>query len=280
MVDVIGDDARTGGAGDDGTDGLNGTDGDAGSTARDEQRAALSQEIKAVARRHLAPRRGGSLSLRAVAREVGMVPSGIYRYFDSRDALVAAVAEDVAADAAAALGDALEDAAAAPYLDQALAMAVAHRRWCLEQRTDFALLLGPDLGGHRGLLGLDRLTAMVAMPLRHYADGLAAGLVDRRGGRRRPRGGAVAVTAYRSDLDPGPDLAGTRLRPEHLGCFLDGWLRLSGLVWMELFGPLADLHEDPDAAWVAEARAVLVGIGYREPVSAPARPGPRIPGRS
>ena len=63
-------------------------------TARDRARAELTEEIKAVARRHLAEHGSAALSLRAVAREVGMVSSAVYRYFPSRDDLLTALIID------------------------------------------------------------------------------------------------------------------------------------------------------------------------------------------
>src|SRR5207237_1142689 len=63
-------------------------------TARDRARIELTDEIKAVARRHLAEHGSAALSLRAVAREVGMVSSAVYRYFPSRDELLTALIID------------------------------------------------------------------------------------------------------------------------------------------------------------------------------------------
>src|SRR5215475_10039277 len=56
-------------------------------------RAEMIGEIKAVARRHLATD-GANLSLRAVARDMGMVSSALYRYFASRDDLLTALIID------------------------------------------------------------------------------------------------------------------------------------------------------------------------------------------
>src|ERR1700680_208487 len=64
--------------------------------------AELTGEIKAVARRQLAEHGSAALSLRAVAREVGMVSSAVYRYFPSRDDLLTALI----VDAYDAVGDA------------------------------------------------------------------------------------------------------------------------------------------------------------------------------
>src|SRR5260370_13795106 len=71
-------------------------------------RAEMTDEIKAAARRHLETD-GANLSLRAVARDMGMVSSALYRYFASRDELLTALI----LDAYNALGAAVEAADAA-----------------------------------------------------------------------------------------------------------------------------------------------------------------------
>ncbi len=63
-------------------------------TARERVRAELTREITDVARGQLATEGAGGLSLRAVARELGMVSSAIYRYFPSRDDLLTALIID------------------------------------------------------------------------------------------------------------------------------------------------------------------------------------------
>ena len=68
-------------------------------------RAEMIGEIKATARHHLETD-GANLSLRAVARDMGMVSSALYRYFTSRDDLLTALI----LDAYNALGQAAEAA--------------------------------------------------------------------------------------------------------------------------------------------------------------------------
>ena len=57
-------------------------------TARARARADITREIVQCARRHLDSEGAAGLSLRAVARELGMVSSAVYRYVPSRDALL------------------------------------------------------------------------------------------------------------------------------------------------------------------------------------------------
>src|SRR4051812_34165194 len=110
-------------------------------------RAEMTEEIKAAARRHLAAD-GANLSLRAVARELGMVSSAIYRYFASRDELLTALI----VDAYDAIGSAAERAEAA--VDRAdlrgrwLTACRAVREWALANPHEYALLYGSPVPGY------------------------------------------------------------------------------------------------------------------------------------
>ena len=60
-------------------------------TARDRVRDEVTREILAAARAQLAREGAAALSLRSIARDLGMAPSALYRYFSSRDALLSAL---------------------------------------------------------------------------------------------------------------------------------------------------------------------------------------------
>ena len=111
-------------------------------------RAEMTEEIKSIARRHLASD-GANLSLRAVARDLGVVSSAIYRYFASRDDLLTALI----VDAYNSLGDAIEAADAGPPKEDLLGrwLAVAHavRDWALAQPHEYALIYGSPVPGYQ-----------------------------------------------------------------------------------------------------------------------------------
>src|SRR3954471_8509046 len=89
-------------------------------------RAEMTEEIKTVARRHLATD-GANLSLRAVARDIGLASSAVYRYFASRDELLTALiinAYDSVGAAAEQAAEGVDDP-----LDRWLALAFAVRDW-------------------------------------------------------------------------------------------------------------------------------------------------------
>jgi AcrR family transcriptional regulator len=114
--------------------------------ARARVRVAITEEIKMVAHRHLASD-GANLSLRAVARDLGMAPSAVYRYFASRDELLTALI----IDAYNAVGEVAEEAAAPVegFLDRWLAIGSAVREWALAQPHQWALIYGSPVPGYQ-----------------------------------------------------------------------------------------------------------------------------------
>src|SRR5690349_1084219 len=72
-------------------------------TRRERVRAATVEEIKQTARRLLVEQGPQSVTLRAIAREMGMTAPGLYRYFPNHEELIAAVVADVYDSAAAHL---------------------------------------------------------------------------------------------------------------------------------------------------------------------------------
>jgi AcrR family transcriptional regulator len=109
---------------------------------------ATAEEIKAVARGLMAREGTSSLNLRAVAREMGMTASALYRYFPSRDAILTALITD----AYEAVGAAVEKAALETPLDgsctRMLACVHAFRRWALEHPQEYGLIYGTPVPGY------------------------------------------------------------------------------------------------------------------------------------
>src|ERR1700760_1937240 len=116
-------------------------------TARERARAELTREIKEEARRQLADAGANGLSLRAVAKELGMVSSALYRYYPSRDDLLTALI----IDAYNALGDAAERALAAPGPARERWVGGWHavRDWARSRPHEYALIYGSPVPGYR-----------------------------------------------------------------------------------------------------------------------------------
>ncbi len=116
-------------------------------TARERVRAELTEEITDAARRQLADVGAAALSLRAVARELGMASSAVYRYFPSRDELLTRLIIDGYDDLGAA-AEAADDPDAAP-LERWLAVCRAVRAWARAHPHEYALLYGSPVPGYQ-----------------------------------------------------------------------------------------------------------------------------------
>lgn len=89
-----------------------------------------------------------SLNLRAVAREMGITPSALYRYYPSRDAILTALI----VEAYDQVGEAVEHAIGAAPADRTatriLAGVHAFRRWAVDHPHEFGLIYGTPVPGY------------------------------------------------------------------------------------------------------------------------------------
>ena len=207
-------------------------------SARERVRAELTAEITDAARRQLAEVGAAALSLRAVAREVGMVSSAVYRYFPSRDDLLTRLIIDGYDDLGAA-AEAADLPAAAP-LQRWLAVCHAVRTWALAHPHEYALLYGSPVPGYQAPDDTVRAASRVGVVLgRILCDAAQAGLLPDGTGERDP--GLVSDEAVAVLGGDHPALDETvRVRG------LLAWSAVFGTISFELFGHFVGSVEDGD----------------------------------
>ena len=216
--------------------------------ARARVRAELTAEIKAVARRQLAEHGAPALSLRAVAREVGMVSSAVYRYFPSRDDLLTALIVDAYDAVGHQAEQAIEGVAPRAVGERWLALAQAVRSWALAHPNEYALIYGSPVPGYAAPSDtIDPAARPALAMLTLVADGVAAGSIDTAPGPPIPRPVRADLTALRQQAAPGvPD--------EVVARGLAAWTQLFGTISFELFGHLHNVIHDYDAFFDHEMR--------------------------
>jgi AcrR family transcriptional regulator len=117
-------------------------------TARERARAEITAEILAAARRYLATDGAPALSLRAIARDLGMASSALYRYFASRDELLTRLIVD-AYDSLGAAAEAREAVVDREDLaGRFAAVCQAVRTWALANPNEYALIYGSPVPGY------------------------------------------------------------------------------------------------------------------------------------
>jgi AcrR family transcriptional regulator len=205
-------------------------------TARQRAREAVVGEIKTEARKQLADAGAAGLSLRAVARELGMVSSAIYRYFPSRDELLTALIVDAYRDLAVAAERAVDRAGDQPR-EIWRAACGAIRAWARRRPHEYALLYGSPVPGYAAPEDtIDPATAVY----RALAEAV------RRSGRRPSKGARPLVAGLAVDAQRVVEALELDADPERAVTLLGAWAQVFGLVSLELFGHTNGVVEDHD----------------------------------
>ncbi len=242
---------------------------------RDRLRAATIEEIIQTARRILVKDGPEAVSLRAIAREMGMTAPGLYRYFGNYEELVRYLtasiftelgndihlAIEAAEPPAGGAGAGGADAAVRAKLTVKMVAACREfRRWSLNHKGEFALLFGVPLPGlddrrydiadecnlaFAGTFFALFLELWHKTPFGVPADEqLDAGLRDQ-------------LVRYR-------DALGTSIPLGAVVTFLRCWTVLYGAVAMEVFGHMRFALADPAPMFEITLGdlAALVGLQY------------------
>ncbi|MEZ0091122.1 TetR/AcrR family transcriptional regulator [Streptacidiphilus sp. EB129] len=192
-------------------------------------RSEMTEEIKAVARRRLAAD-GANLSLRGVARDMGVVASALYRYFPSRDDLLTALIMEAYEALAAAAGEADARVPRADTRGRWLAVGHSVREWALAHPAEYGLLYGSPVPGYAAPQGTSAPASAVVLLLA----GIAAEAAQERTDPLPPS--APLPEAVRVDLRGLIDQQPGEIPEELLARVFAGWVHLFGLVSFEVFG--------------------------------------------
>jgi AcrR family transcriptional regulator len=226
-------------------------DGDVPTTARERVRAELTAEITEAARRQLAEVGAAALSLRAVARELGMASSALYRYFPSRDDLLTRLIID-GYDALGEAAEKADDPAASPQ-QRWLAICRAVRTWAREHPHEYALLYGSPVPGYQAprdtVPAASRVGVLLGTVL---GDAARAGLLPPSAGEHDPALVSDDAVAVLGGDHPALDDA-VRVRA------LLAWSAIYGTISFELFGHFVGSVEDGDR-YFDRAMAELTGL--------------------
>jgi AcrR family transcriptional regulator len=229
-------------------------------------RAATTEEIKQVTRRILVEQGPDAVSLRAIAGQMGMTAPALYRYFGSRDELIKHVCADIFAELSAAIHAGIEEAGAATGGDMSAKMyaaCYAFRDWSLSHTREYGLVFATPLPGLH--VQKDEITAETGGEFGNTFFLLMLELW-----RKRP-----FDVSPDDQIEPGLRVQLERYRDGLAGLaeglplgllltFLRCWVRLYGIVSLEVFGHLSFALDDgkPMFELMLSEMAPQVGLEY------------------
>ena len=233
-------------------------------TRRDRVRAETVHEIKQTARRVLVEQGPDRLALRAIAREMGMTAPALYRYFDSREDLIEHVVADLYDELTGELERARDAAEPVTVGTQLVEAARAFRRWATTHHLEFGLLFGSPADS-------------VVVDVHGPGEGPASAAARRFGAIFAElvaqiyleRGFPVPAEedmepALRAQLREWCAQFPVQLPLGVMHVFLSCWIRLYGMVCMEIFGHLRFALDDAEPMFEAELRALGEVLGIAD----------------
>jgi AcrR family transcriptional regulator len=227
-------------------------------TARARAREQITSEILDEARRQLAAEGAAALSLRSIARELGMVSSAVYRYVDSRDALITRLL----VDAYDSLGEAAERAVGAssdlPDADRWVHAALAIRAWGLGCPHEYMLLYGTPVPGYAAPDDTVAPGTRVTLALLSIVRDAATA------GRLRPPPDQPPVEQPLADeLARLTRVVELPITEPVAVAVLGAWTQLFGLLGFELSNQTRGVVESHEALFVATVRLSAHSIGLQ-----------------
>lgn len=224
-------------------------------TLRERFRTQTRQAILDAARRQIAAAgSAGSLSLNALARDVGMAGPSLYRYFPSRDALLTELIVDGYVDLADFLqrGLAAHRKKAGTSTDPATDLqtyAALYRKWALSHPAVYALLLGAPVPSYHAPAEVTSEPAGRSLaPVVEVVARLRQG---------RPTDPADPAPAVRPAPGWADVLVQMGIGANDFAAALTFWSALHGLLELELHGHLGQMVADPAALWSAEVARLV-----------------------
>lgn len=226
---------------------------------RGEQPALTSEQIKNCAREQMRTSGTAGVSLRGIARQLGVTAPAIYNYFSRLDDLITALIIDGFTDLAVAMETARNQVPGETNGRKVLAMALAYRAWAVAHPIDFQLIYGNPIPGYtapsevtsplafRPFLGLFEL----------FEQALHSGeLVI-------PPEYQSTAAEIRAHLEFWKEHMGVTLPDAAICLLMSGWARIHGMVLLELFHHSRPVIGDPAVFYQQEMEAYLGYLGMQ-----------------
>ncbi|WP_431917961.1 TetR/AcrR family transcriptional regulator [Nonomuraea jabiensis] len=224
---------------------------------RERLRQATLEEIHAAARRLLVEQGSAAVTINAVARQVGMSGPALYHYYAGHDELVGAVTADFFRELAAAMEQARDAHADAPIGERILAVCRAMRAWAIAHPAEFGWIFAspiappnrrPDSVRHQAALRFEQVLLDLTIELWQTQPFPVPDLAD------LPASLREQLAGYSAAIDGW-------LPPEAAHVFLTCWIRLYGLLCMEVLHQLDFAYTDMEPVFEECLRDLAVALG-------------------
>lgn len=243
-------------------------------TRRARVRAATDHDIRRTARTLLIERGPEAVTLRAIARELGITAPALYRYYGSRDDLIEHLRLDVITDLGAELSQEVSELDT-DGVAQLFTICRGFRRWALSHTKEFTLVFASPTGGVGSATSSVATLNRAAEPFGRVflvtaARILATHQLNLPSGEAVPPELREDLSAFQDELRSVCGQAGVDFPPERLDLgttyvMIQFWARLYGHITLEVFGNYPIPLSKPDSVFDALLSDLVRQIGLEGP---------------
>ena len=215
------------------------------------------EEIKVTARQLMAEKGTAGLSMRAIARQMGMTAPALYHYYASLNDLITALIQDAFTQLAETLEAAAMDPALTTSGQRLTAVALAYRHWALMHSIDFQLIYGNPIPNYSQPTDITypsaRRSFLVTAGI--FNDGIESGDIEL----------PVRYSEFPTDIEQSlielTKVDGHDLPLTALYLAAASWSKIHGHIMLELFNLIQPVIADVDAFFQYELKNFLQQAG-------------------
>jgi AcrR family transcriptional regulator len=223
-------------------------------TRRERLRNETIEEIKHAALAQIAEAGASALSVRGIARAIGMSPAGLYRYYDGIDALLTELITDAYTDLALTVEQAIDGTTGSPKRFEAGVR--AYRSWAITHPNRFLLIFGTPIPGYAAPEGGPTVEANRRLGQAFFeiaAEGWAAGEMTAPPLDRGVTESEMELAEQMGGLAEG-------FPAEMIPALLGTWAHFHGLVTLEVLDQFHWMYPDPEVFFLGEVHRMLSGL--------------------
>jgi AcrR family transcriptional regulator len=227
-------------------------------TRRERQRAATVEEIKEVARGLMREQGTTDVRFTDIAKEMGMTPPALYRYFADRDALLTELIAEAYRELGREVAEAREQRDPDDIGGRWIAVGTAYRNWARRESEQFALILGMPVPGY--VAPEDGPTMDAAKDAMAQLSLLFVGAAEL-GVLQAPLVRDVSDEMTACAAEKHPELGGL-VPPESFQAMIQPWATLHGITCLDAYGQLDWMSEEArEALFVSTLRTAALAAG-------------------
>ncbi|GLZ33050.1 TetR family transcriptional regulator [Lentzea sp. NBRC 105346] len=232
-------------------------------TRRERLRAETEREIRQAARTLLVTQGREAVTLRAIARELGITAPALYRYYASHEDLLRQLCDDICQDMSRELQTHLAGISSDQVREQVRAVCHGFRAWALAHPQEFSLVFASPIdalapGDQFGSVFLEVAAQLIAShpAPEHDHDDVPSAL----------HGDLAAFqdVLIRAVASHGCEVSAAELSLGAIYQIVQSWVRLYGHVALEVFGRFPFAVSNPEPMFDRMVDQMLSDIGFRD----------------